>query len=71
MLKPIHVKNQLVVLGWLYFSISKIGHFYKSIVEMGDVSKEGGIREITRPTTIAQFKMEDAYNLCNVIEFFC
>ncbi len=33
--------------------------------------ERGGIWEITRPTAIARFKMEDAYNLYNVIEFFC
>ncbi len=39
----------------------------KSIVVMGDVFWRGGSQEVARPTTTAQLKMEDAYN---IIEFF-
>ncbi len=38
---------------------------------MGDVSLKYGNRKVAQPIFIAQFKMEDVCNLCNVIEFFC
>jgi len=37
---------------------------------MGDVSWRGGSRKVVRLTTIAQLKMEDVYNFCNVIKKF-
>ncbi len=38
---------------------------------MGGVFWKGGSREGTRHMATTQFKMEDAYSLYNVIEFFC
>jgi hypothetical protein len=37
---------------------------------MGDVSWRGGSHEVARPMATTWLKMEDAYNLCNVIEMF-
>jgi hypothetical protein len=37
---------------------------------MEGVSRKGGSWKVVRPITIAHFKMEDAYILCNVIEIF-
>ncbi len=35
---------------------------------MGGAFSRGGSWEVARPTAIAQLKMEDVCNLCNVIE---
>jgi hypothetical protein len=43
----------------------------RSIVVMGVVSLKGGSQEVVRPMATAQFKMEDVYIFCNVIEIFC
>jgi len=38
---------------------------------MGGVSWWGGSQDVVKPIATAQLKMEDACNLCNVIECFC
>jgi hypothetical protein len=38
-------------------------------MEMGKVSWRGGNHEVAKPMATAWLKMEDACNLCNVIEF--
>jgi hypothetical protein len=37
---------------------------------MGGVSWRGGSQEVAKPMAITQFKMEDTYIFCNVIEVF-
>ncbi len=44
--------------------------YNKLVVVMGGVSWKGGSWEVTKPTTTAWLKMEDACILCNVIEIF-
>jgi hypothetical protein len=72
MSKPIHVENRPLLVGQLYFSISKPTVCNKLVVEMGDVSWKGGSQKVVKLiTTTTQLKMADACSLCNVIEFFC
>jgi len=66
MSKPIHVKNQPLVVGRPYFPTA----YNKLVKEMGGVSWRGGSQEVTRLTITTRLKMEDGYSLCNVIEIF-
>jgi len=68
--KSLHVHNWPLVVGLAIFICQKLTAYNRSVVVMGSMFWKGGSQEITKLTTIAWLKMEDAYILCNVIETF-